>query len=450
MGQFKSNIDSLLNAARLPVLWMTTVDGNEPKGESVYPPEGAWGVGLSGNEYVGGRLVMTIDGKEVYDSGEYVSGGKTGARIKIRGNTSAMQIKKPYKIKLSSKSDLLFRGKEAKEWVLLTAHEIKCIKTITGLIVGEYCGMEWQPGFEFVNVVINGDYKGFYILTDAIEKGVNRCNIANSGFLIEDDAYWWNENVYFKGNLLPFPVGYTFKYPDADDLTDAQLSQIQGYILDFESLLQNKGDIGSMIDIPSWAAWLLAHDILGSGDSGGTNRFLYKYDYDALNPTSTLLKMGILWDFDAAFKKADTFCSIHNVDYSFYFPYLLENAAFIDEYKRKWSEIRSDCHIAVMSRINEVLDNKIEGIDISRKLDRERWGYIFTPIEDDVKIVDEWFIHRLAWLDENIENITGIDEPVEYYDGAKNSIHTVDGISIEKITNPGVYIINGKKVLIKQ
>ena len=39
-----------------------------------------------------------------------------------------------------------------------------------------------------------------------------------------------------------------------------------------------------------------------------------------------------LWDFDAVFKNEGRWASIHNVDYSFYFPYLLD----IDEFKNEY------------------------------------------------------------------------------------------------------------------
>ena len=44
------------------------------------------------------------DGLLSYDSGDYVD-GESGMTLKIRGNTSAWQLRKPYKIKLQKKAD---------------------------------------------------------------------------------------------------------------------------------------------------------------------------------------------------------------------------------------------------------------------------------------------------------------------------------------------------------
>lgn len=136
-----------------------------------------------------------------------------------------------------------------------------------------------------------------------------------------------------KGNAVYPPSGaWGVGLTGNEDVTDELLENIKQYMLEFEELLVSKGNVGSMIDMGSFASWLLAYDILGTGDSGGTNCYLYKYDFTsptAKTTNSSLLKMGPLWDFDAVLKNEGRWASIHNVDYSFYFPYLLD----IDEFK---------------------------------------------------------------------------------------------------------------------
>lgn len=449
---YSADLDSLLAKTGLPVLYISTVNSDEPQGEPAYPPAGAWGVGLTDNEYVSGSLTIEKNGEVLYSSGEY-NAGASGIRIKLRGNTSALgNGKKPYKLKLSKKCDMLFRGSSIyryKDWVLLPAHDRKCIKTITGFILGNSIGAGWEPGFEFVSLVINGDYKGFYLLTDAVEKNTARIEIDNTGFVIEDDAYWWNEDVYFKGNILPYPVGYTFKYPDSDDITQGRLSDIRQYILDFEELLLNNSDISSMIDVESFATWLLAHDILGSGDSGGTNRYLYKYDMLPGNFTSSLMKMGILWDFDAAFKNEGKWAAIHNVDYSFYFPYLLDNNDFIKAYYCKWEEVKGSICNKIIDSLHSIQHEKGEGIELCKMLDTQRWHHTNPTFASDVQFVENWLDARIAWLEENISEAYSSIGSVPSDDIKEQSIYTIYGVKVSEMNSPGIYIVNGRKVLVK-
>lgn len=105
----------------LPLLTIETIDGVMPTATKVYPPEGCVGEGIL-SEHVPGRLVMTLKGETLYDSGDYIK-GESGIRIKIRGNTTGAYLAQhPYKLKLSKKADLLQLGKdhENKNFALLS------------------------------------------------------------------------------------------------------------------------------------------------------------------------------------------------------------------------------------------------------------------------------------------------------------------------------------------
>lgn len=153
----------------IPLLNVTTVGGEFPTCDVVYPPEGCLGTGITGAEYVKGRLVMTLKGETLYDTGEYVK-DESGMRIKIRGNsTGASAGQKPYKIKLSKKFDMLMRGDDdykEKDWNLLKISmwntgldmDESNILTALGFMVSKAVGMEFVPGYTFVNLVMNGKY----------------------------------------------------------------------------------------------------------------------------------------------------------------------------------------------------------------------------------------------------------------------------------------------------
>ena len=117
------HLDSI-HSLGLPVITIETVDGEEPTCERADPPEeeGAVGMGITNATKVPGRLCITLGGDTLYDSGPYVKGA-SGMRVKIRGNSSAWTPKKPYKVMLERKADLLLRGDEERyadrDWVLL-------------------------------------------------------------------------------------------------------------------------------------------------------------------------------------------------------------------------------------------------------------------------------------------------------------------------------------------
>ena len=355
-------------------------------------------------------MTVTLKGKTLYDSKEYIQ-GESGMRIKRRGNsTGAYLDQHPYKIKLSKKYDLLERGEKSfkhKEWLLLsmftynvkmTNHESN-ILNVAGSIVSKIVGQEWTPEFEFVNVVINGEYQGMYYLMESVERGDKRVVLDNTGFLIEDDTFWWNETVYFKTNHQQSLTAYTYKYPDNDDMTDSIQNIIKQYMNEFESALYSKGDVSHYIDYESFAKWILIHDILGTDDSAGCNRFLYKYNYDKNNPFSSKLKMGPVWDYDSTFR-SDDWSSIHTTNSWFYYSLLFEREDFVDVYLNLWKQVRPVILNELKIYFDEFLYKYKNVFDESIKLHQTIYpGEGKQTVSFQVNEILEKFTQRIALLD---------------------------------------------------
>ena len=203
-----------ITVRRLPVLWVETVDGEEPTCEYLYAPPGCIGATINATK-VPGRVVMYLreNGVDniVYDSGDYVK-DVSGMTIRIRGNTSAFANKKPYKIKLQKKRDLLLRGNDSiykdKDWLLL---KDDYLLYTAAQKVAQVVGIMWNPANRFVNLVINGSYRGIYLLCESVERNPDcRLNVdKHSGYIFECDPYWWNEDVYVNSVTSP---SYNFTY----------------------------------------------------------------------------------------------------------------------------------------------------------------------------------------------------------------------------------------------
>lgn len=408
-----------LLATGLPLVVIDLIDGEEPSYDIVKAPEGCWGKGIANATKVPGRMTIKNSKKVLYDSGEYVK-GESGITVKIRGNTSAiMSAKKPYKLKLQKKADLLNRkgsvNYKDKNWVLLASTD--SLYNVVGFKVNEIVGQAWTPEYIFVNVVINGDYRGLYMLTESEERNQDcRIDIAKDGFLFECDAYWWNEPIHFKTDQMQYARGYTFKYPDEEDVTAEQISTISNAMQAVENSI-NDGSYSKHIDVDSWAGWLLGHDIMGTSDSGGSNIFLTKYDS---SPVSKI-KMANLWDFDTSFLRESQWAMIH-VDPGFHFVKLLSNRNkfFNACYRQKWYS----CRNKLINDVNEKIDSlDFSAINASRALNARRYGLNASTCERNRESINRLLTTRLEWLDRNIPMIaTSVDDYFavarEYYNGS--------------------------------
>ena len=439
----------------LPLLSIETFNGEMPTCTVVHAPEDCYGVSITDNDYVPGRMTVTLKGNILYDSKEYIK-GESGMRIKRRGNsTGAYMDQHPYKIKLSKKYDLLERGDKSfkhKEWVLLSMYtwNVKMtnqesnILNVAGSIISKIVNQEWTPDYEFVNVVINGEYQGMYYLMESVEKGDKRVNIDDTGFLIESDTFWWNESIYFKTNYQKPHEGYTFKYPD-DDVASAVQDNIQSYMNEFESALYSNADLSTYIDYESFAKWILIHDILGTDDAAGCNRFLYKYDFDIKNPYSSKLKMGPVWDYDSSFR-SDDWSTIHTTDNWFYYSLLFKREDFKSVYINLWKQVRQNILIELEDKLNLFLDKYERVFDESMKLHQTKYpDEGKQSLRFQVNEVKEKLKNRISILDILMtqygytDNINKVSSDAYLIDIVNLHGYSVKAIDFHNLV-PGIYI----------
>lgn len=436
----------------LPVVSVITLNGEEPVCDYVTHPEGSMGESITNATKVPCRIIITKNQDILFDSGDYEK-NVSGATIKINGNTGAYHDNKPYKIKLQVKEDLLLRGDKKykdKEWRLLK--DARTLNTMIGLKMNELIGMPWTPSYMPCNVFINNDYRGCYLLIESVKRNSDsRLNVdENTGFIVERDPYWWNESIYFSTDYFNMSNGYrwTWKYPDEDDVTEEITEYVQSSINRAEKSIK-EGNYEQYIDVNSFVSWILAHDILGTWDSGGSNLYLMRYD------NNSLLQMANMWDFDTIFwMNKDSFSRYHTESYDYYFPLLFNNVntTFLYAYINKWNKIKDIIPQQIIDFIKEFADSE-EGkaLQLSREYYTKRWNKELTTVSEDVEKVTDWFNNHLPWLDTTINNMskpTSISTTYLNQNAHSSSIFDIHG---KQMNTPqkGINIINGKKILIK-
>ena len=387
--------DSLLKIG-LPLIVINTKNNQDPTYEEAKTPEDCWGNGIKNAKKIPGRMYIADRGELVYDS------QLDSIKIKVRGNTTAYEEKKPYKIKLSKAADLLFRNNDEvykdKNWCLIKDEKLYAK---IGFRLSELMGMKWTPQFRYVNLVLNGDFKGLYMLVESIDKN-NKCRLKaeSGGGVLEYDAYWWNEDFYIKSPTFQYPLNYTFKYPDADELKEVDVEYFTEMIETFEASLNN-GAWNDYIDVNSFVNWILCHDIMGSGDGGGTNMYILK---ENRSPKSKI-EMPCLWDFGKAFFMKDQWSESHGSGF-FAFGPLFREDSFKALYINKWVNNR----VKVIEEICSFLDLYRESVEFinletSIKLNDIRWKVDYTSLSILISNYKDWFKSRDIWISQNLNNL---------------------------------------------
>lgn len=248
-----------------------------------------------------------MKGTEIYvtNAGEY-NQLYSDAQIRGRGNTTWNYPKKPYAIKLDSKSEVLGMPKH-KRWVLLANYVDKtCIRNSVAFEIARRCeGLDYTPRGQHVDVVLNGVFLGNYFLCEQIKIDKNRVDITEmestdidaesitGGYLLEIDKNFDEVNKFYSP-VRNMPV--MIKEPDEETLTAEQLNYIQSHVTEIENALYGEGSTTEgylqYIDLDSFIDYWLVYELTGTGEpTHPKSVYMYK-------DRGGKVHAGPVWDFD--------------------------------------------------------------------------------------------------------------------------------------------------------
>lgn len=228
------------------------------------------------------------------------------ADVRGRGNSSwSSHDKNSYRIKFKEKRSMMGTDYSARSWTVIANHADKTLSR--NAIAYEFSSLlpsiEFSSIREFVDLYVNGEYLGVYLLCDQIQTGEGRVEVdreltgdTNTGYMIEIDNRAPDEGKlgyhYFKaidGKT------YTIKTPDPDDeMYDPKyLKYIEDYVNEALDALNSKdwNRICEYIEVDTFVDGYLAQELFCNLDCHSFSFFLCK-DKDGK------LYSGPVWDYD--------------------------------------------------------------------------------------------------------------------------------------------------------
>lgn len=219
--------------------------------------------------------------------------------IKLRGNSTAVFPKRPFRLKLTYPYPICGLP-EGNKWVLLANFFDKTmLRNALAFKMSEDSKLEYTPRFQYIELIYNNEYKGTYQLCEKVEVAPHRVAVPEDGWLIEIDAYVINEEgeYYFRTPNMVYP--YRIEYPK--DITQEKLEDLHQYFIKAEEALFSDNFTDSLqgwrkyLDEESWVDWYLIHEISKDGDG---NFYTSCYMHSGSNGK---IVMGPVWDFDTSF-----------------------------------------------------------------------------------------------------------------------------------------------------
>jgi hypothetical protein len=360
-------------------------------------------------------------------------------KIRGRGQSTWGQPKNPYKVQFSNDAAYAkvpdFLGmKKNRNWALLADYfDRSLIRNKLALSLGNSVvfsdGLKWTPSGQHVEVWLNEDYVGVYLLTEDIRIDPARLNIkkmsssatvndVDGGYIVEVDV---RLDCYNQGDInlqivMPQGAPICIDTPDEEAITQAQLAYIKGYLRQVEEDLYGANRI-DRINAASFADWYLLQEIFRNVDANFfSSDFMWKDTAASTDPRDRLLNMGPIWDFDRGAGNNDALdawetdgCWVNTPDSRFagngnWFSKIFDNPEFLALTLERWKLKRP----ALERFINASIDTYSRRLAQAQERNFARWPifgvpltnhYTFSNHAEEVAFVRTFLNTRMAWLD---------------------------------------------------
>ena len=389
--------------------------------------------------------------------------------IEYRGSTSFRLFdQKSYGIELRDAADndtdsaIMDFPKQSDFILYAPANDKSLIRNTLIYDLSNQIGM-YATRTKYVQLNIDGQYLGLYVLMEKIKRDKNRVNItkmANTditgsavtgGYIFKIDKSagdnslvgWDADAIYTEalgfrskydpnGNKLTYSAFgpkkgaetyIMYEYPKNDAIVDAQKKYVQSYFSNFEDALLSdhyKDPINgyqNYIDINSFIDFLILNEFAYNPDAYRLSTFMHKERLGKL-------KMGPIWDFNlafgnddrAAFNNASTWMFNFNNFYSndgwlihFWWKRLLSDPNFTDRLKSRWAILRAKT--LSENNITETIDKHISLLRSTKSIEKhfDRWrilgvklpfnNFVGNSHQEEIDFLKSWIRKRLTWMD---------------------------------------------------
>ncbi len=393
--------------------------------------------------------------------------GKIG--IERRGESSSEFQKKSYSIELqkedgSNNNVSLLGLPEENDFVLYGPYSDKTmIKNALTYELFRLTG-RWAPRTRYIEVILNGEYRGVYVLTEKLKRDENRVDIdkltsddtspidISGGYILRrdkkdqlsQDEYWTSPVVQ------PYHERMWYEYfdPEYKDLTEVQADYIKDWMEKFDEIMSgndfNDPEIGynKYIKTKSFIDMMFINEIT----KGIDNYMFSTYFYKENDIDGGQLVAGPPWDYNIGYGNVNYGKDWNAVETygwcypqgsrTYWFERLMEDEAYKNKVYCRWTKFRETIYSD--EKIEGIIDSCVTvlGDAVDRNyakfpvLGKYVWPELYYPntYEKEVEMLKSWLFARLEWIDGEWFNMGDCkDETVN------SNVHDIAEISSVKV-----------------
>lgn len=357
---------------------------------------------ITKEEYLPARYTLVYDdGTGLYDQ---------PLMLKGRGNFQWAIPKKPYTIKLAKDTGLLGM-KAARKWNILAGYIDKTfLRDYLTFSLATAVGLEHSPDCRFIDVFLNGEYNGHYLMTESIQIHENRIDIdINTEGLFEIEAVYRHDDHTYCIEMIDGYIHIMYKKPDEDDIGAARklenLEKFKDFFGKFDkSLSEGYDEYSKYIDVDSFLNWYIVNEFCKNYDSNFTSS-CYCYIKNGK------VYMGPVWDYHTCYGSQNVATCLdpkgYHVNSSPWYGRLTKDTTFRQLIYDRWTELRRNW---IFEDFMDNLYDSADYISESRKLNNELWPDTLKDsglrgnkskytYDGEIEYLTDWIAQRIYWLD---------------------------------------------------
>ncbi|MBP3419933.1 MAG: CotH kinase family protein [Marinifilaceae bacterium] len=366
--------------------------------------------------YIGCQV--KIDGKNMYE--DYTTITESDS-IRGRGNSTWLWYdKKPYRIKLGKKESLLGLGK-GKSYVLLANYrDPSNMMNAVAFDMARYMEMPYTNSYCFVEVYMNDEYIGLYMLTEQIQQGGKRVDVEDQGGLLlsldcddgpnlSPDATdnFLSEEIYVNYSNSTIPV--CVKHPE--DQTWEQLQEIRSQFGDLERIIidYDYDSFKQCMNVESYMAFFIIQEMTRNVELPAP-RSMYIHRH-----ANGMWAMGPVWDFDGGFAydwgenhgyfgNQSWVCGENPGERmdggTDFFDRMFANEEYKTDFKAYWNNVSQGMYNYAMER----MDDNYKHSKAAMQRDAERWP-ISKSYSTSISQLRQWLGERIRLYQSVVDNM---------------------------------------------
>jgi hypothetical protein len=394
--------------------------------------------------------------------------------IEIRGSSSQELDKKPYGFttlsddRIENDNVKLLGMPKENDWILNSfAFDDSMMRDYISYEMARKMG-QYATNLKYCEVIINGDYKGLYALSEKIKLDDDRVNITKlsidentqpnitGGYLIQTDRTddenpqaWYNNGA-----------GYIHEKPNSEDITSLQSNYIESVFKQLDQTANNSDIINgfpAVIDVPSFIDYMLMAEITSNADTYALSTFYHKdrggklragpiWDYNLTYGNDLLERWGFYFDRS----HPDVWQFNYSNTGSYFWGDLFANPIYKCYLSKRFNEITDTGKAFNFDYISDLIDNTVALISEAVIRENERWNTI-DDFSEEITNMKSWFKERVIWMQNNLGEFSDcnmVETPslvitkINYHPQETDLFPESDDIEFIAIKNTGNTVVN--------